>query len=72
MNEIYEAMVEAKIDSRALTILFDTILDNCYIDYKGELDLERDAGAAILPVVKAFRAEEYCNRYNELKSKEEA
>jgi hypothetical protein len=72
MNEIYEALVEAKIDSRALTILVDTILDNCYIDYKGELAIDRDADGAILAVVKAFRAEEYCNRYNELKSKEEA
>lgn len=72
MNEIYEALVEAKIDSRALTILIDTILDNCYIDYKGELAIDRDADGAILAVVKAFRTEEYCNRYNELKSKEEA
>lgn len=67
MNEIYEALVEAKIDSRALTILVDTILDNCYINYGGEIEIERHASKAILSVVRAFRNEEYINRYRELK-----
>lgn len=67
MNEIYEALVEAKIDSRALTILVDTILDNCYLNYSGDIAITRDASGAILAVVKAFRNEEYNNRYNELK-----
>lgn len=67
MNEIYEALVEAKIDSRALTILVDTILDNCYLNYAGQLAIERDGSEAILAVVKAFRAEELTNRYKELK-----
>lgn len=66
MNEIYEALVEAKIDSRALTILVDTILDNCYLNYRGEIEIENASGA-ILAVVKAFRNEEYNNRLNELK-----
>lgn len=68
MNEIYEALVEAKIDSRALTILVDTILDNCYLSkYSGEIEIDRDASKAILSVVRAFRNEEYHNRYKELK-----
>lgn len=67
MNEIYEALVEAKVDSRALTILVDTILDNCYLNYDGKIAIERDASNAILSVVRAFRNEEYHNRYKELK-----
>ena len=67
MNELYEALVEAKIDSRALTILVDTILDNCYLNYDGEITITRDASKAILSVVRAFRNEEYNNRYKELK-----
>lgn len=67
MNEIYEALVEAKVDSRALTILVDTILDNCYLNYRGEMEIDRDALKAILSVVRAFRNEEYINRYKELK-----
>lgn len=67
MNEIYEALVEAKIDSRALTILVDTILDNCYLNYNGEIAIDRDASKPILSVVRAFRNEEYINRYRELK-----
>lgn len=67
MNEIYEALVEAKVDSRALTILVDTILDNCYLSYGGEIEIERHASKAILSVVRAFRNEEYHNRYKELK-----
>lgn len=67
MNEIYEALVEAKVDSRALTILVDTILDNCYLNYRGEMEIDRDALKAILSIVRAFRNEEYHNRYKELK-----
>lgn len=67
MNEIYEALVEAKVDSRALTILVDTILDNCYLNYDGEIAIARDASKAILSVVRAFRNDEYHNRYKELK-----
>lgn len=67
MNEIYEALVEAKVDSRALTILVDIILDNCYLNYSGEIAIERDASKAILSVVRAFRNEEYYDRYKELK-----
>lgn len=70
MNEIYEALVEAKIDSRALTILIDTILDNCYINYRGSMVIDDDASKAILSVVRAFRNEEYNNRLNELKGLE--
>lgn len=69
-KELLDDLVSLKIDAKALTLLVDTILDSCRIAYGGD-GLRIDEDAPILTVVKAFRPDEYNNRYEQLKSEYE-
>lgn len=65
-KELMQILVDLKIDSKAFTMLIDTILDNCRLNYSDD-GLRIDSSEAILTVVKAFRCDEYNNRLEELK-----
>lgn len=70
MDEIKEAIVNLKIDSKILRTLIDTILDSCKVDYYAEaLTIKRDD--RILAIVKTFYPDEYENRLKDLKEKKE-
>lgn len=70
MDEIKEAIINLKIDSKILRTLIDTILDSCEIDYYDKaLTVRRDE--RILTIVKTFYPDEYENRLKDLKEKKE-
>ena len=70
MDEIKEAIINLKIDSKILRTLIDTILDSCGLDYK-ETDLSIRNDDKILTVLKTFYPDEYSIKLETLKSKEE-
>ena len=68
MDEIKEAIINLKIDSKILRTLIDTILDSCDLDYyKTDLSIRNDD--KILTVLKTFYPDEYSNKLETLKSK---
>lgn len=68
MDEIKEAIINLKIDSKILRTLIDTILDSCDLDYYGtDLSIRNDG--KILTVLKTFYPDEYSNKLESLKSK---
>ena len=70
MDEIKEAIINLKIDSKILRTLIDTILDSCEVDYYDKtLTVRRDEG--ILAIVKTFYPDEYENRLKDLKDLKE-
>ncbi len=71
MDEIKEAIINLKIDSKILRTLIDTILDSCEAYYydKGTLTIKRDE--RILTIVKTFYPDEYENRLKDLTEKKE-
>jgi hypothetical protein len=70
MDEIKEAIVNLKIDSKILRTLIDTILDSCCLDYM-ETDLSIRNDGKILAIVKTFYPDEYENRLKGLKELKE-
>lgn len=70
MDEITEIIVNLKSDSKILRTLIDTILDSCGLDYM-EKDLSIRNDSKILTVLKTFYPDEYSNKLETLKSKEE-
>ena len=68
MDEIKEAIINLKIDSKILRTLIDTILDSCGLDYM-ETDLSIRNDGKILTVLKTFYPDEYSNKLESLKSK---
>lgn len=71
-KELMDILVNLKIDEKALTILVDTILDNCeLIGYDGN-NLRIISSSPIIAVIKAFRYDEYNNRLEELKAMRKA
>jgi hypothetical protein len=70
MDEIKEAIVNLKIDSKILRTLIDTILDSCDLDYM-ETDLSIRNDGKILAIVKTFYPDEYENRLKGLKELKE-
>lgn len=72
MDEIKEAIVNLKIDSKILRTLIDTILDACRLGYDGD-NLRIYNDDKILTVIKTFYPDEYdnCRKSLEAKHKEE-
>lgn len=68
MDEIKEAIINLKVESKILTTLIDTILDSCEIDYYGR-DLRIGSDSKIITVIKTFYPDEYNNRFEALKEK---
>lgn len=69
MDEIKEAIVNLKIDSKILRTLIDTILDSCGLDYM-EKDLSIRNDSKILTVLKTFYPDEYSIKLETLKKEE--
>lgn len=69
MDEIKEAIINLKVESKILTTLIDTILDSCKLDYYDN-DLRIGSDNRILTVVKTFYPDEYNNRFKALKEKD--
>jgi len=69
MDEIKEAIINLKVESKILTTLIDTILDSCEIDYYGK-DLRIGSDSKIITVIKTFYPDEYDNRFKALKEKD--
>lgn len=70
MDEIKEAIINLKIDSKILRTFIDTILDSCDLDYYGT-DLSIRTDGKILTVLKTFYPDEYENRLKDLKDLKE-
>lgn len=68
MDEIKEAIINLKIDSKILRTLIDTILDSCGLDYM-ETNLSIRNDGKILTILKTFYPDEYSNKLESLKSK---
>lgn len=68
MDEIKEAIINLKIDSKILRTLIDTILDSCDLDYM-EKDLSIRNDDKILTILKTFYPDEYSIKLETLKSK---
>ena len=66
-NYMIERLAEAKLESKIMTALIDTILDNSSLAYsKDELRLESDS--EMFAIIKAFFSDEYDNRLTQLKA----
>lgn len=68
MDEIKEAIINLKIDSKVLRTLIDTIFDSCGLDYM-EKDLSIRNDDKILTILKTFYPDEYSIKLETLKSK---
>lgn len=64
-----EELVDTKFNDRLLYMLVDIILDNCRIDYAGELAIKNDD--QIILFLKTFFSDSYKNCYEELKKEKE-
>ena len=66
-NYMIERLAEAKLESKIMTALIDTILDNSSLAYsKDELRLESDS--EMFAIIKAFFSDEYDNRLTQLEA----
>ncbi len=70
-NEIIEQLAEAKLQSKIMTALIDTILDNSKLTYDGE-GLRIESDSEMFAIIKAFFSHEYDYRLTELKIEKEA
>ena len=69
-KELFDILVNLKIDSKTLQTLIDTILDNCRLGYDdNSLVINNDS--EILSIIKVFRPDEYNNRFAALKAERE-
>ena len=66
-NEIIEQLAEAKLESKIMRALIDTILDNSKLTYDGE-GLRIESDSEMLAIIKAFFSDEYDNRLTQLKA----
>jgi len=66
-NEIIEQLAEAKMESKIMRALIDTILDNSKLTYDGE-GLRIESDSEMLAIIKAFFSDEYDNRLTQLKA----
>lgn len=64
MDELKEAIVNLKVESKVLKALKESILDNSRLSYVDGLRLEDSA--PVLAIIKAFYPEEYANRVKAL------
>jgi hypothetical protein len=69
-KELFDILVNLKIDSKALQTLIDTILDNCRLGYDDK-SLVINNDEAVFSIIKAFRPDEYNNRFAALKAERE-
>lgn len=66
-NYMIERLAEAKLESKIMTALIDTILDNSSLAYSMDaLRLESDS--EMFAIIKAFFSDEYDNRLTQLKA----
>lgn len=66
-NEIIEQLAEAKLESKIMRALIDTILDNSKLTYDGE-GLRIESDSEMFAIIKAFFSDEYDNRLTQLKA----
>ena len=66
-KEIMELLINLKIDEKTLQLLIDIILDNARLAYDNE-SLVINNDSAVFAVIKAFRPDEYNNRFAALKA----
>lgn len=66
-NEIIEQLAEAKMVSKIMRALIDTILDNSKLTYDGE-GLRIESDSEMLAIIKAFFSDKYNNRLTQLKA----
>ena len=64
-NEIIEQLAEAKLESKIMRALIDTILDNSKLSYDGE-GLRIESDSEMFAIIKAFFSDEYENRMTQL------
>ena len=64
-NEIIEQLAEAKLESKIMRALIDTILDNSKLTYDGE-GLRIESDSEMFAIIKAFFSDEYENRMTQL------
>lgn len=70
-NEIIEQLAEAKLESKIMTALIDTILDNSKLTYDGD-GLRLESEAEMFAIIKAFFSVDYEYRLTELKDERDA
>lgn len=70
-NEIIEQLAEAKLESKIMRALIDTILDNSKLTYDRE-GLRIESDSEMFAIIKAFFSDEYDNRLTQLKAERDA
>ena len=70
-NHMIERMAEAKLESKIMTALIDTILDNSKLTYDGE-GLRIESDSEMFAIIKAFFSVDYEYRLTELKDERDA
>lgn len=66
-KELFDLMVNLKIEAKAFRVLVDTILENSRLGYC-EDGLRLEDEAPIYAVIKAFAYDEYTNRMSDLRA----
>lgn len=66
-NYMIERLAEAKLESKIMTALIDTILDNSRLTYDGD-GLRIESDSEMYAIIKAFFSDEYDNRLTQLKA----
>ena len=69
-NEMIEELAQAKMGSKIMRALIDTILDNSKLTYDGA-GLRIESDSEMFAIIKAFFSDEYENRFDQLKAEAE-